>query len=185
MKAALTRVASAKAFRIAAVLLSAVLAVVAVLTVVIGVQVAAGNWKLQSIESNSMRPLFARGTVVILAKEPARSLKVGQVVSYVPPHPYPQITIDHQVHSVARVGDGVVKFTTKGDANPVVDPWTAVASGQVWVMRYHVPWVGMISFAVGDLPFMVGLGLVLTACVLFIWPSSEDAEEREAEPCAA
>jgi signal peptidase I len=173
-------------FRRAAVAVALLaLSAVAALVVAIGAQVATGHWKMQSIESNSMRPLFARGTVVILASEPASSLRVGQVVAYVPPHPYPQVIVVHQVRSVVRGGGGVVRFTTKGQANPVADPWTAVVSGEVWVMRYHVPWIGMLSFAVGDPPFMVGLGLLLVACVVAIWPSLDGAEEQGVEPCAA
>src|SRR4051794_39538235 len=76
------------------------------------------------ITGGSMTGTYDTGSIVFEKKEPVADLKVGDVITYMPPA---DSGVDHLVtHRVLRMepaqGGGTL-FTTKGDANAGADPW--------------------------------------------------------------
>ncbi len=118
--------------------------VVAGVVVVAGLAVAAvalGHWQARPVLSGSMRPALPIGGVAITESVPTGSLKVGDVAVFHPPG-QPDVTYVHRIIWLQR-HHGQLLVRTKGDANPVRDPWTLHVQGAVaYQVRYVVPLVG-------------------------------------------
>ena len=115
----------------------------AVLFVSLAIGPRTGWYRTLTLLSGSMRPAYSVGSVVIDVPERPSELRVGQVITYEIP------VADHRVvsHRVVKVLSGGTHptFQTKGDANPVPDPWTAQVTGPtVWRVRAVVPGLGWL-----------------------------------------
>jgi len=103
-----------------------------------------GRYRTMTVLTGSMRPHFAPGSLVVDTPVSTASVRPGDVITFHAPTP------DHRVvtHRVVRVladpaGTGQPVVVTKGDANPVADPWKARLEGSTaWRARLAVPFVG-------------------------------------------
>jgi signal peptidase I len=105
------------------------------------------------IVSGSMHGTFDRGSVVFSKPTPVSQLKVGDVITYMPPAATGvNHLVSHRIHSIQVADDGLTRvFRTKGDANPGEDPWTfALNKPTENVMRFSVPVVGYALLALAD-----------------------------------
>jgi signal peptidase I len=79
---------------------------------------------------------------------PVAELKVGDVITYQPPagdHP-----ITHRIAWIGRDDAGRRVYRTKGDANPVADPWTFRLDRPTQARaRIGVPYAGYAFSALG------------------------------------
>jgi len=101
--------------------------------------VGAFTYQPQVIMSNSMHPVFSRGSMVIVKKVDPMDVKVGDIVQYkAPGH-----TTTHRVIKIdfAEDGSGKRVYTTQGDNSPSPDP---LVQGKqiVGVIRAQIPYVG-------------------------------------------
>jgi signal peptidase I len=100
-----------------------------------------GGVKELTVLSGSMSPAFDSGDVVVATRVPCGDLRIGDVIVYAAPTPTP-VVLSHRVVAVRPDGNGVL-VRTRGDANPVDDPWnTRLPAGSVWRVRYVIPRVG-------------------------------------------
>jgi signal peptidase I len=96
-----------------------------------------------TVLSGSMQPTFNAGDVVVATREPVTDLRVGDIIVYTAPTPTP-IVVSHRIVAVRPDGASVVVHT-KGDANPVEDPWAArLPAGTVWRVRHVIPRIGWV-----------------------------------------
>ncbi|NCU37588.1 signal peptidase I [Candidatus Saccharibacteria bacterium] len=97
-------------------------------------------YKPVTIMSDSMRPVYARGSMVIIRKniQPV-DIQVGDIIQY----EREAITITHRVVAINAASDGsdARVFTTKGDNSPSIDP-PVTEQQVVGVVRAQVPLVG-------------------------------------------
>ena len=102
------------------------------------------SYKPLVILSDSMKPIYSRGSVVIIQKisNPSMDISVGDIVQY--------DALGHRVtHRVVAIdaasdGSGEKIFTTKGDNSPSNDP--PVRSSQIkGIIRSTVPYIGYPS----------------------------------------
>jgi signal peptidase len=101
------------------------------------------GWQRYAIVSGSMTGTYDRGTLVLAEVVPVADLEVGDVITYTPPAGDHLIT--HRIVSI----DGDV-FRTKGDANPVADPWTFRLDQPTQArVRAGVPFAGHALTALG------------------------------------
>jgi signal peptidase len=125
------------------VALRVVVAVACLALLIFGLGPRTGLYRTLTVLSGSMQPVFGAGDVIVATPEPARELRVGQVITYHIP------VGDHHVetHRVIRIfkhGDHPVIWT-KGDANPIRDPWTArLSRSTVWQERWVIPYAGYV-----------------------------------------
>lgn len=150
----------------------AVWTVLCLLITVVGVFavfVRTGHMRVVPILSGSMRPSLGTGDVAITRKVPVSSLHVGDIIVFVPPNTEagapPKI---HRIVTLRHVGKDRVEFTTKGDANSIVDPWGAVTtSGTASKVVTHLPGIGWaINYGI----HWITLGiLLLLAGVITRW----------------
>lgn len=99
------------------------------------------------IMGGSMSGTYDLGSVVFEEVVPVEELEVGDVITYLPPADSGITTL--VTHRIVDI-DGP-DFTTRGDANPAVDPWTfrLTADTQPRVVA-SVPYVGFAFVALAD-----------------------------------
>lgn len=99
---------------------------------VLGIGPRTGLYRPVTVLSDSMRPMFAAGDVVVATPEPPEDIAVGQVISF--RIPGVNEIESHRVLEVVRGGrEPIVR--TIGDNNPAPDPWQAQLHGQGWRVR--------------------------------------------------
>lgn len=98
------------------------------------------TYKPTVILSNSMHPVFSRGSMVVVQKvEDPMDVKKGDIVQY----RSEDRTITHRVVAIelAEDGSGERRYTTKGDNSPSNDP--VVYPKQILgIVRSQVPYIG-------------------------------------------
>ncbi len=113
------------------------------LLLAIGVGPRTGSYRTLTVLSGSMRPGIPVGAVVLVTPEPARDLRVGQIVAYNIPVGDHHV-VSHRVVQIIKGGNHPV-FKTKGDANNAPDPWTTQAlDSTMWRVRGTVPVLGNV-----------------------------------------
>jgi signal peptidase I len=103
------------------------------------------------IVSGSMTGTYDRGSLVFDEVVPVEELRTGDVITYrPPPGSGPAGLVTHRIAEIGHDASGPV-FRTKGDANPVADPWEFRLAGptQARVVA-GVPYVGYALAALSD-----------------------------------
>jgi signal peptidase len=131
------RIASGAAIAIAASLAALLVLVPAVI-----------GWQRYAIVSGSMSGTYDKGSLVLDEVVPVAGLKVGDVITYMPPTGEHLIT--HRIAWIGRDQSGRRIFRTRGDANPVADPWTFTLDRPTQArVRLGVPFAGYGLMALG------------------------------------
>lgn len=116
---------------------------------------------------HSMEPTIKRGSLVYDAVVPTRELRVGDVITYVPPGSRAPVT--HRIVRRETGPDGRPVFRTKGDNNPAEDlrPFTLDRPEQTR-FAFAIPYAGylFIALASQEARFLL---LVLPALLLAFW----------------
>lgn len=145
------------------------------------------GYRTATMLSGSMSPHIKPGDVVLDVPEPLSAVRVGQVLTIETPTAT-HFVDSHRVVQVIRRQGGVF-IRTKGDANPVRDPWTAKLQGKVaWRVVAVVPKLGfVINFVRGRAARLALLGLAPLLFVLVglnaIWRKADD-EGQSLEPAS-
>ncbi len=116
------------------------------------------------VGSYSMVPVLDIGDIVLLRPANPLTLHVGQVIVYVAEVYGEKLEIVHRIFKVYKY-DGQVIIRTKGDANPVPDPWLVKPSQIRGVVYLVIPHVGLIGLVLRDV-FIRGKLSVLTLLML-------------------
>lgn len=104
------------------------------------------------ITGKSMAGTYDLGSVVFDKPVPVASLKVGDVITYLPPSES-RVTnlVTHRIHSISQDSDGTAVYRTKGDNNPQRDPWTFRMQQPLQPrVDFAVPYVGHVFIALAD-----------------------------------
>jgi signal peptidase len=111
--------------------------------------------------------------MIVVRPEPARDLRVGQVIAYTIPVDGRQLET-HRVIRILHGGQNPV-VQTQGDANNWRDPWTAkLHGGTVWRLGGVVPYAGYgVQFLRSPLmhraAIFVAPGLIALIVLAQIW----------------
>ncbi len=107
------------------------------------------GWQRYAIVSGSMTGTYDKGTLVLDDVVPVADLKVGDVITYLPPSGAgPDHLITHRIAWIGEDRTGGRIFRTRGDANQVADPWTFRLSQPTQArVRVGVPYVGRVLWA--------------------------------------
>ena len=127
---------------------------------------------VQRVLSGSMRPTLAPGDLAVTQGVPMTSLRVGDVIVFVPTGETSPL-----IHRIASLDGNVV--TTKGDANGAADPWRLTLRSQTqYRLVLVVPLVGWLT----DLqrPALLAAGLLLGLALLR--ELSKEVRTRRARP---
>jgi signal peptidase I len=106
------------------------------------------GWQRYAIVSGSMTGTYDKGSLVLDEVVPVRALRVGDVITYMPPAGDHLIT--HRIAWIGKDATGARVFRTKGDANPVADGWTFRLDRDTQArVRAGVPYAGYALMALG------------------------------------
>jgi signal peptidase I len=137
---------------------------------------ALAGWQRYVIVSGSMTGTYDRGSLALDEVVPVASLKRGDVITYRPPRSSGvDHLVTHRIHAIGRGRHGQRVFRTKGDANPVADPWTFTLGGPRQArVRFGVPYAGFAVSALSDRRarmLLVGLpaALIALASLARLW----------------
>ena len=140
------------------------------------------------ITGGSMTGTIDKGSLVYSRLTPVDRLRVGDIVTFVPPgYPSP---VTHRIISISQQR-GKRVFRTKGDFNKVADPWR-ITFDKPMLARYvyHIPYLGYLLAAFALRPvrlLLIGLPAVLIAVSLLwsLWHSAgEEVRRQEAAQAA-
>jgi signal peptidase len=107
------------------------------------------GWQRYAIVSGSMSGAYDKGSLVLDEVVPVADLKIGDVITYTPPAGDHLIT--HRIAWIGRDASGARVFRTKGDANPVADPWTFTLDRPEQArVRLGVPFAGYALMALAE-----------------------------------
>lgn len=93
-----------------------------------------------AVYSGSMAPRLPVGALVLERVVPAAKVRVGDVITFADPFD-PGRVVTHRVVSILQTREGP-GYRTKGDANPVRDPWTLKLPPRVPRQVASVPYAG-------------------------------------------
>ncbi|HSW80210.1 MAG TPA: signal peptidase I [Candidatus Saccharimonadales bacterium] len=100
------------------------------------------GWKAFAIPTKSMQPNIPVGSLVLVHRVPASSLKIGDVITYINPN-HRTTTITHRIKSITQINGKTFRIITKGDSNKIAD--IAFNSDLlVGIVNRHVPHIGNI-----------------------------------------
>jgi signal peptidase I len=130
------------------------------------------GYRSLTIMSGSMEPTLGVGDVVMERQVAPLDVRVGDIVTFRDPTEQSTL-ITHRVRSF-KVHDGTVDFVTKGDANNSVEKWQIPVTGQLGLVKVHVPKLGYALVWAGSRYGRIGLiaipGVILGVMELIrIW----------------
>ena len=105
-------------------------------------------YRTHHVDSGSMEPVIDVGDLVFLTRVDGADVRVGDVITFDRPD-RPGTTVIHRIAAVEPSPDGRA-FRTKGDANPVRDPWLVPAPRTAWRYAFRVPKLGYAFGALGS-----------------------------------
>ena len=147
-------------------------------------KIALFNFRLFTVVSESMLPVYEIGDVLIAKEVEPSKIKEGDIVSYLGNYNnFDGKVITHRVVNVEKRADGKYYYRTKGDANLVEDP--IVMEDQLYgVVIYKSFILSLVYRIVGT---QVGFFLFIIVPILFIIGSEmvcsllENEEKRRKE----
>ena len=146
-----------------------------------------GMGELKSL-GGSMSDTYDRGSILYSKAVPVSSLRVGDVITYLPPRGEgPGGLVTHRIAAIRRHRGGIQTIRTKGDANEHADPWTFKLEQPVQARAsFGIPYVGYALAALSIKPvrmLVIGLPALLIALLLLtrMWrDAGEELRRREA-----
>ena len=136
----------------------------AIASVAVAAAIVLLHLSIHPVLSPSMKPTYGPGWAIVVRPEPVSAVKPGQIVMFTPPGE--SAPFAHRVETVSFT-DGRAVITTKGDANPVADPWHAQLNGRsAYQVVGEVPWLGNLMTGGARLWRVLALALVGVA---FCW----------------
>ncbi|MEP6893214.1 MAG: signal peptidase I [Gaiellaceae bacterium] len=93
------------------------------------------------VYSGSMEPRIPVGSLAVTKPVPARSIKVGDVITFADPYVAHKL-VTHRVVRIVKRPNRALAYRTKGDANAVRDPWLVQLPNRVGRFEFEVPFVG-------------------------------------------
>jgi len=94
------------------------------------------------VVSSSMEPTLHVNDLIIVSHVNPRNIKVGDIIVFRSPIE-PNMLIVHRVIEVIEK-NGVLMFKTKGDNNPVPDPWVVKENYVIGKVIFSIPYIGII-----------------------------------------
>lgn len=134
------------------------------------------------IVGDSMTGTIPKGAIVYAKVVPVDELKVGDIITFVPPGFTAPVT--HRIKDISIGTDGSQVFQTKGDYNKVADPWK-LKFIEPSVARYvfNIPYLGyaLAAFSIREVRILlIALPALLISLSLLwsMWRSAAEAVRR-------
>ena len=141
------------------------------------------------ITGGSMTGTISRGSLAFDEYAPVNTLRVGDIITFVPPAMHGAVT--HRIVSIAHDQLGNPIFRTKGDANAVVDPWHFALPNRTQArFVFAIPYVGYVLVVLSlrwARVVLLGLpaALIFISIVVSMWREGGKEKARAAAEAAA
>lgn len=122
------------------------------------------GFKAYIVLSGSMSPTFEAGSMILVKKVPADSLKVGDILTY-KPSPESNVLLTHRIIAVNNEQGAEPTFKTQGDANNTADQGIVTEAEMMGKVILHINNLGMFFLF---LQTPLGMGLIVIAIILRI-----------------
>lgn len=149
------------------------------------------GWQRYAIVSGSMTGTYDRGTLVLDEVVPSADLRVGDVITYMPPAGAgPDHLITHRIAWIGQDASGQRSYRTKGDANETADPWTFRLGATQARVKAGIPHAGTVLTALsGRRGRMIAIALpallIAAVSLLRLWRALGEEARRRQLPGAA
>jgi signal peptidase I len=122
------------------------------------------GFELEPVLSGSMEPNIHTGALIAIVKTDPGQLKEGDIIGF---HAAGIDTpVCHRIFEIFQTDTGY-GFTTKGDANDDVDPWTIAPQDVIGKIAFNISWFGYLAkFIKTPTGFIVMMGVPALAIVL-------------------
>jgi signal peptidase len=174
---------------LARVVVGTLLAVSLSVTVLLLVVPRVGGYRTYVVTGRSMTGTISIGSLVYSDPVPVRSLRVGDIITFVPPALDENVT--HRIVGLRTASNGTLRISTKGDAVPNKDPWqlmptTPELPREVMAIPYLGYAVGMLSLRLVRV-MLFALPAMLAALVVLarLWRESGEAPAAETSAACA
>jgi len=126
-----------------------------------------------AVSSQSMQPVLNYGDLILVRREQAENIEVGDIIAFNVPSPYDSVAPSPTVHRVVEKcnENGKIYFKTRGDNNSDGDPWNVPAENLLGKYMGKVPYIGSVVLSLKSV-----YGLALIAVLLgtsFIYSHSK------------
>lgn len=140
------------------------------------------RFKTDVIIGPSMTPTIPLWSVIVVEPVDPSAIRAGDVITFQRPDE-PSMKVTHRVARVVTTDHGPA-FITKGDHNPVRDPWRVDYVDSGYRVVAHVPWVGwVLTQAQGRLArvFLVAVPVLVLLMQFLLWLWRPQANEQQRE----
>ena len=123
-----------------------------------------------AVSSQSMQPVLNYGDLILVRREQAENIEVGDIIAFNVPSPYNLVAQSPTVHEVVEKlnENGEIYFKTKGDNNPTEDQWKVPAKNVIGKYAGKAPYIGLAALFLGG---PLGLAVISVLITLsFIYP---------------
>ena len=123
--------------------------------------------KVYTVLSPSMEPEYKTGAIIYVKQVEPSELKTGDVITYLVSD---DTTVTHRIVGIEKE-DGIIYFTTKGDANKSVDNGRVHMNNVLGKPIFKIPYLGYAASFVTTPPGMylgIAGGIILTVFVFMI-----------------
>lgn len=117
------------------------------------------GYRLYRVVGSSMEPTFASGALLVVQSVDPATIKPNTIITYRCARSIVAVTT-HRVKTVEKLPAGGISFVTRGDGNPVADPYPVCECELIGVVRWVVAVPGSPSLP-PYLSHMAGLGMVM------------------------
>jgi len=115
-----------------------------------------------------MEPVFRNGDALWVKQIDAHDIKVGDIVTLMPPG---EESITHRVVKIEPVCNHCDSYflTTKGDANNFTEDWEVTSDWTLALVVVHIPYAGYVfDFCTSIGGRLILLGLTATLFVIYV-----------------
>lgn len=120
------------------------------------------------VESGSMIPTLEKGDLIISIGVDPSNLKVGDIILFKSPL-NPNIIIVHRIIRIYNYNNTIL-IETKGDNNPVPDPWRVNGNQVLGKVIFRIPYLGWPSIFSNQISWFLPLVLLAIILMIIFWP---------------
>lgn len=149
--------------------LSTLLCLFVCVQLIAGREASVLGFRLYRIQTGSMEPTIATGTIILVRETEPQDLKTGDIITFISRDPAIYGAANtHRIVSIETDDSGALQFVTKGDANPTQDSIRVSASDIKGKVAFYMS--GSVSLFFGFLHTRMGFVLVIVLpMMLIIW----------------
>lgn len=146
------------------------------------------GYRYYTVLTDSMRPAFQTGDMVIVQIRNADSINVGDVITFNPSNDSDAYLTHRVTEKIDNYeGTGVTCFRTKGDANNAEDSFLIDEDRVIGTVQLHIPKLGVVVRFIQlrwyfVLPLIVLIFIFFHLMGIYLSSDDEDEEDENQEP---